>query len=213
MEKLGKCKLVYNINKIPSGAIVLNPYAEKAVSFEDYRFVQRRGIVGLDCSWNEVSKSKKFFSLSKYHRSLPFLIATNPVNYGKPCILSTVEAISATLYITRFKEEARDLMNGYKWGHTFLELNHELLEAYSEADTSAEVVEMLKLWALSPPVPTISNNWSPASTRVAFSRMAAAQPAISSVVSARALFVDNAARNAAFCVGVVSPLMISFMTV
>jgi pre-rRNA-processing protein TSR3 len=31
MEKQKKCKLVYNINKIPSGAIVLNPYAEKAV--------------------------------------------------------------------------------------------------------------------------------------------------------------------------------------
>ena len=28
------------------------------------------------------------------------------------------------------------------WGHTFLELNHELLEAYSEADTSAEVVRV-----------------------------------------------------------------------
>ena len=35
MEKLGKCRLVYNINKIPGGAIVLNPYAEKAVSYED----------------------------------------------------------------------------------------------------------------------------------------------------------------------------------
>ena len=31
MEKLGKCRLVYNINRIPSGAIVLNPYAEKAL--------------------------------------------------------------------------------------------------------------------------------------------------------------------------------------
>ena len=71
MEKLGKCKLVYNINKIPSGAVVLNPFAQKAVSYEDYRYVHRRGVVGLDCSWNEVSSSKKFFSLSKYHRSLP----------------------------------------------------------------------------------------------------------------------------------------------
>ena len=93
MEKLGKCKLVYNINKIPSGAIVLNPYAEKSVSYED-------------------------------------------------CILSTVEAISATLYITRFKDEAREIMDGFKWGHTFLELNHDLLEAYSDADTSAEVVNV-----------------------------------------------------------------------
>ena len=70
------------------------------------------------------------------------MIATNPVNYGKPCILSTVEAISATLYITRFKDEARELLDGFKWGHTFLELNHDLLEAYSEADTSAEVVKV-----------------------------------------------------------------------
>ena len=29
MEKLGKCKLVYNINKIPSGAVVLNPLPKK----------------------------------------------------------------------------------------------------------------------------------------------------------------------------------------
>ena len=29
MEKLGKCKLVYNINKIPSGAVVLKPVCQK----------------------------------------------------------------------------------------------------------------------------------------------------------------------------------------
>ena len=80
------------------------------------------------------------------------------------------------------------------------------------AHTSAAEVEMLKLWALSPPVPTISNTSMPGSTFVAWSRMAAAQPAISSVVSARALLVDSAARNAAFWVGLVSPDMISFIT-
>jgi hypothetical protein len=42
--------------------------------------------------------------------------------------------------------------------------------------------------------------------------MAAAQPEISAIVSARVLLVDSAARKAAFCVGVVSPLMISFIT-
>ena len=128
MEKLGNCRIVYNINQIPTGALVLNPFANKAVSREDTKMVEKKGIVGLDCSWNKVSKSQKFFSLSKYHRSLPFLIATNPVNYGKPCILSTVEAISATLYITGFKKEASNILNGFKWGHTFLELNGDLLE-------------------------------------------------------------------------------------
>ena len=142
LEKFGKCKVVYNINRIPAGAVVLNPFSERSVSPEDAKMVERRGIVGLDCSWNEVTKSKKFFNLTKYHRCLPFLVATNPVNFGKPCILSTVEAVSATLYITGFKDEAKDVLEGFKWGHTFLELNHELLELYSEARDSPEVVKI-----------------------------------------------------------------------
>ena len=43
--------------------------------------------------------------------------------------------------------------------------------------------------------------------------MAAAQPAISTMVSAFVLLVERAAKNAAFWVGLVSPLMISFITV
>ena len=74
------------------------------------------------------------------------------------------------------------------------------------------MVEMLKLCAPSPPVPTISTISMPVSTFVAWSRMAAAQPAISSIVSALVLLVERAAKKAAFWVAVVSPLMISFMT-
>ena len=81
------------------------------------------------------------------------------------------------------------------------------------AATRAEVVEMLKLWALSPPVPTISKRSMSVFTFVAWSRMAAAQPAISTMVSAFVLLVERAAKNAAFWVGLVSPLMISFITV
>ena len=80
------------------------------------------------------------------------------------------------------------------------------------AATRAAVVEMLKLCAPSPPVPTISTISMPVSTFVAWSRMAAAQPAISSIVSALVLLVERAAKKAAFWVAVVSPLMISFMT-
>ena len=114
MEKQGKCKIVYKIHQIPR----------------------------LDCSWNKVSKSASFFSLSRYHRSLPFLIAANPVNFGKPCILSTNEAIAATFYITGFKDEAHHIMDGFKWGHSFIEMNYDLLEAYSDVKTSEEVVRI-----------------------------------------------------------------------
>lgn len=142
MEKQKNCRIVYNINQIPRGPIILNPFAGKSVSFEDKNFVEKNGVLGLDCSWNKVSSSAKFFSLTKYHRSLPFLIAASPVNYGEPCKLSTVEAIAGTLYITGFKDRAKDIINGFKWGHTFIELNFELLEAYSNVKTSYEVINI-----------------------------------------------------------------------
>ena len=71
---------------------------------------------------------------------------------------------------------------------------------------------MLKLLEPSPPVPTISKMSMPVSHFSAWSRIAAAQPAISSVVSAVVLLVESAARKAAFCVALVSPLIISLIT-
>jgi pre-rRNA-processing protein TSR3 len=140
MEKLNKAKIVYNLKEIPKGAIVLNPYSQKAVSPKDRDFVYRKGIVGLDCSWNKLSQNSEFVKLSNFHRILPFLIAANPVNYGKPSKLSTVEAIVATLYITNFKEEAKDIISRFKWGNTFISLNLELLDGYSSVKNSKEVV-------------------------------------------------------------------------
>jgi len=141
MAKKGKFKIVNHLNQLPRGAIVLNPYSEKAVSREDREAVINRGVAGLDCSWKKVQKSTAIFKTSKYHRSLPFLVAANPVNYGKPCILSTAEAIAATFYIVGLKDIAEDIMSHFKWGPHFLILNKELLEAYSDAENSVEVVK------------------------------------------------------------------------
>ncbi len=70
------------------------------------------------------------------------MIAGNPVNFGKATKLSTAEAISAALYIAGFKQEAMDLLSIFTWGHSFYELNEKLLDNYSEAKDSSEIVEM-----------------------------------------------------------------------
>ncbi len=142
MIKLNKAILLKNPYKIPKNSLVLTPFSEKAVSPEDREIVERFGITGLDCSWKELEKIKRF--KFKNGRALPFLIAANPINYGKPFQLSTLEAFIATLYITGFKDKAYDLARCFKWGETFIKVNYELLERYSNAKNSAEVIEIQK---------------------------------------------------------------------
>lgn len=72
-------------------------------------------------------------------RILPFFVAANPINYGKAYQLSCVEAIAAALIITGFPEEANFYLGKFSWGHSFLELNSELLEKYAACSTSDEI--------------------------------------------------------------------------
>ncbi|MCS3922547.1 pre-rRNA-processing protein TSR3 [Methanococcus voltae PS] len=142
MGKMGYAKILTNPRRLPRNAILLNPYAEKTVSFEDRDIVEKNGIMALDCSWKQAEEVFKKTN-SKTQRSLPFLVAGNPVNYGKPCKLTTLEATIATLYIADYKEEAYKLLNGFKWAHTFIELNKKLLDFYC-GKTSDEIIEFQK---------------------------------------------------------------------
>jgi pre-rRNA-processing protein TSR3 len=120
---------------------VLNPFSETAFSPADRDRIENFGLAALDCSWE---KAERFLSthVRGTSRCLPVLIAGNPVNFGKPTKLSTLEALVAALFIAGFREQASELLAMYKWGHTFLELNREMLETYAGAKDSADVVEL-----------------------------------------------------------------------
>ena len=79
-----------------------------------------------------------------HSRALPFVIAANPVNYGKPFKLTTLEAFATALYILDYADKARDILNLYKWSPHFLELNHGPLEDYRKAESSSEVIRIMK---------------------------------------------------------------------
>jgi pre-rRNA-processing protein TSR3 len=138
---MNKAKIVRNMRHIPRGSVVLNPVSEVAFSAADKESVSKSGLVALDCSWKQ---AEKIFSASRAgaQRSLPYLLAANPINTYKPVKLSTAEALAAALYILGLQEEAEDVLSVFKWGHTFITLNREWLDAYAECSTSGEVVEV-----------------------------------------------------------------------
>ena len=84
-------RLTRHINQLKP-FLVLSPFSEKALSPADRG---TRGLAALDCSWAHAEEVFARFKLQE--RALPFLVAANPVNYGKPFKLSTVEAAQGSL--------------------------------------------------------------------------------------------------------------------
>jgi pre-rRNA-processing protein TSR3 len=144
LAKFGFVKLETNIRKTPKNAILLNPFAEKSLSKEDLETAEKNGILAVDCSWENAENNFDFLDKRNHSRALPFVVAANPVNYGKPFKLTTLEAFATTLYIFDYIELARDILKLYKWGPHFLILNKQPLEDYRVAESSAEIIKIMK---------------------------------------------------------------------
>ncbi len=70
------------------------------------------------------------------------MLAANPTNYAKLDKLSSVEALAGALYILNEKELAAKMMDKFKWGHTFLQLNADLLDDYAAVETEEQVIKL-----------------------------------------------------------------------
>jgi pre-rRNA-processing protein TSR3 len=122
--------------------LVLNPYSKDYLGPWHHDVAVKYGLLVVDASWRRLDPSK-FTSISGVHVKLPPLLPGNPVNYGKPCMLSSVEAVAASVYILGFRGEYELLLGLYKWMSTFHELNRELLDAYSSATSPGELVKVI----------------------------------------------------------------------
>ena len=141
LKRYNLVHLVYRTRELPRGSVLLNPFSPIAFSPSDQKRLEQRGVSALDCSW--VYAKEVFNKPAQWiSRCLPYLVAANPVNFGKPTKLSTVEALAAALYIAGFHEQGEKLLSKFKWGPQFITLNRELLDGYVEAKNSAGVVEV-----------------------------------------------------------------------
>uniref|UniRef100_A0A914UHZ2 18S rRNA aminocarboxypropyltransferase n=1 Tax=Plectus sambesii TaxID=2011161 RepID=A0A914UHZ2_9BILA len=142
LERLGVIKDLKLTQKFHG--VVLTPLGQATISPADRQMVEERGLAVVDCSWHEVEKTPLHRIKAGASKLLPYLVAANPVNYGKPCELSCAEALAAGLYITGFKDAAAIVLSKFKWGPGFLTLNEDLLEVYAACSDSADVIRRQK---------------------------------------------------------------------
>ena len=108
--------------------VVLSAEATTYVSPADRGIVESQGIAGINCSWNRIDEiPTQKLGKGGNQRILPFLVAANTVNYGKPFKMNTVEAIAACMFITGYKEDARMILSPFSFGMEFLKLNFDAL--------------------------------------------------------------------------------------
>jgi len=132
-RKLKRFGLARFVSFVPRHVIVLYPTSKIRLSRADNIY---KNILAMDVSWENINN---YMFRDENTRSLPYLLAANPVNYGKPFKLSTVEALAASYYIMGFKDISIKLLEKFSWGLNFIKLNENPLEDYSRARNSDEI--------------------------------------------------------------------------
>ncbi len=111
-------------------SLCLTPFAGTYITQTDRKLAIPNGLSVIDGSWNLIEGIKDI--RLRYPRRLPLLVPVNPVNFGKPGKLSSVEAMAAALYILGFMEKGIEILSKFKWGPHFYTVNANPLHDYGQ---------------------------------------------------------------------------------
>ncbi|KAN0084623.1 protein of unknown function (DUF367) domain containing protein [Tylopilus felleus] len=122
--------------------VVVSPNATSVMSPADRDIIAKDGLAVVECSWARLGDVPFSKIASPHERLLPYLLATNPTNYGRPWRLNCVEALAAAFYITGLDQHSETLLSGFGWGDAFWKVNRAYLEKYRTCKSSEEVAAM-----------------------------------------------------------------------
>ncbi|KAJ5679040.1 Ribosome biogenesis protein TSR3 [Penicillium macrosclerotiorum] len=144
LMKLGLMRELHIGQRFPG--VIVSPNAKKVVSPADRDLMEQHGAAVVECSWVRVKEVPWSRIGGKCERLLPYLIAANTVNYGKPWRLNCVEALAACFCICGHEDWAREVLKNFRYGEAFLEINSQLLKLYAACKTEEDVKRTEEEW-------------------------------------------------------------------
>jgi len=126
--------------------VVVSPKARKIVSREDKDLMEQYGAAVVEASWNRIDEVPFGRIGGKCERLLPYLVAANPTNYGRPWRLNCVEALAACYYICGRPEWAESILSTFSYGPAFLDINAALLKRYMACENEEQIKKAEEVW-------------------------------------------------------------------
>jgi pre-rRNA-processing protein TSR3 len=126
--------------------VIITPNGKQVVSPADRELMDQYGAAVVECSWARTKEVQWNKVGGKCERLLPYLVAANTVNYGKPWRLNCVEALASAFYICGHPDWAEQVLAPFAYGESFLEINGTLLKRYAACADSAAVKKTEEEW-------------------------------------------------------------------
>ncbi|KAM5384376.1 hypothetical protein ACJZ2D_001681 [Fusarium nematophilum] len=126
--------------------VIITPNGKHVISPADRELMDQYGAAVVECSWARTKEIQWNKVGGKCERLLPYLVAANTVNYGKPWRLNCVEALAAAFYICGHPDWAEQILEPFSYGPSFLEINSSLLKRYAACTNEASIKKTEEEW-------------------------------------------------------------------
>ena len=126
--------------------VIITPNGKHTLSPADRELMDQYGAAVVECSWARTGEVQWSKVGGRCERLLPYLVAANTVNYGKPYRLNCVEALAASFYICGHPDWAEHVLRPFNYGESFLAINHKLLRRYAACADEAEIKKTEAEW-------------------------------------------------------------------
>ncbi|KAI0547743.1 hypothetical protein F4679DRAFT_355864 [Xylaria curta] len=126
--------------------VIITPNGKHTLSPADRELMDQYGAAVVECSWARTGEVQWNKVGGKCERLLPYLVAANTVNYGKPYRLNCVEALAACFYICGHPDWAEQVLRPFNYGESFLAINSKLLKKYAACEDEDAVKKTEKEW-------------------------------------------------------------------